>query len=139
MRDVRVGCAGPSQLSPAATAPATRSAPPGPNMTAGLGIVASANARSARSPTSRTVTATIPYQLFTHCGVHEALVGKAYYIASPVLADASGNPPPGWPNPYDSGTMTTFSDGTADFSDNDGHRAHFVIRKQATSFLGMCA
>lgn len=80
-----------------------------------------------------------PYDLLTHCGVTEAQIDNNYYVASPVLDDGNGNPPPGWGNPYDSGTITINADGTADFSDSAGHRAHFVLRPGATTRLQGCA
>lgn len=94
---------------------------------------------AATSPASQDVGATIPYNLLTHCGVREALIDNHYYEASPVLDDGNGNPPTGWDNPYDSGTMTINADETADFRDTAGHRAHFVLRPGATTWLQGCA
>ena len=89
--------------------------------------------------TSLAVRSSAPYDLYTHCGIREALIDSRYYLASPVLADGSGNPPAGWGNPYDSGTMTVNPDKTADFHDAAGHRAHFVLRPRATTWLQLCA
>src|ERR1039457_770589 len=47
-----------------------------------------------------------PYQLSTHCGIDEARIGNRYYEAVHPLSDGQGNPPAGWGNPYQQGTMT---------------------------------
>ncbi len=44
-----------------------------------------------------------PYQLYTHCGINEARIGNRYFEAVHPLSDGSGNPPPGWGNPYQQG------------------------------------
>ena len=84
-------------------------------------------------------TGTIPYDLLTHCGIREALIQERYYVARPALDDGNGNPPKGWDNPYDSGTMAINADHTADFLDAAGNRAHFVLRPAATTWLYSCA
>ncbi len=94
---------------------------------------------AATSSAAREVGATIPYDLYTHCGIREALIDKNYYVASPVLDDGNGNPPKGWGNPDNSGTMTVNADKTADFHDAAGHRAHFVLRPGAATWLQICS
>lgn len=91
------------------------------------------------SPAARNVGATNPYDLYTHCGIREARIGNDYYVASPILDDGQGNPPAGWGNPSASGTMTINPDNTADFRDTAGHRAHFVLRPGATTWLQICS
>lgn len=125
-----------SYLNGGTTAPEmTRSAPattnaPGPSPASGAAAISSA---------ASDVGAAKPFDLLTHCGVREALIKNAYYVASPVLDDGNGNPPPGWSNPYDSGTITINADKTADFEDSAGHQAHFVLRPGATTWLRTCA
>jgi len=62
---------------------------------------------------SRTAAATAgsarPYLLYTHCGIDEARVGNRYYEAVHPLSDGHGDPPAGWGNPYQRGTMTLLS------------------------------
>jgi hypothetical protein len=73
--------------------------------------------------------------LYTHCGVAEAKIGSNYYAASPVLDDGNGNPPTGWGNPGQIGTMTVYGNGTAHFSAPGGLEAEFHLRSGATAFV----
>jgi hypothetical protein len=43
--------------------------------------------------------------LYTHCGVIAAYFDGRLWRAAPKLSDGSGNPPRGWDNPYQRGTM----------------------------------
>ena len=83
------------------------------------------------SPTAAAATTTapkpVPYDLYTHCGIDYAQVGNRYYKATPPLSDGSGNPPPGWGNPYQAGTLTVISPTQAVFTDNAGHRVVFTL------------
>jgi hypothetical protein len=83
------------------------------------------------SPTAAAATTTapkpVPYDLYTHCGIDYTRVGNRYYVATPPLSDGSGNPPPGWGNPYQPGTMTVISPTQAVFTDNAGHRVVFTL------------
>lgn len=45
------------------------------------------------------------YVLRTHCGIHDAYFDGRLWRARPRLSDGSGNPPPGWTNPEQLGTM----------------------------------
>ncbi len=80
----------------------------------------------------------VPFNLFTHCGVREALVDGTYFLADEILDDGNGNPPAGWDNPYQAGTMTV-SGSTAVFRDDAGHAVTFHSRPGATGFLNMCS
>ena len=66
------------------------------------------------------------YRLYTHCGVLSASINNQTFYADPPLSDGSGNPPKGWGNPYDDGTMTLKSATSAEFRDDAGHSAHFT-------------
>jgi hypothetical protein len=83
------------------------------------------------SPTTAAARTTapkpVPYDLYTHCGIDYAQVGNRYYVATPPLSDGSGNPPPGWGNPYQPGTMTVISPTQAVFTDKAGHRVVFTL------------
>jgi hypothetical protein len=83
------------------------------------------------SPTTAAARTTAPkpisYDLYTHCGIDYAQVGNRYYKATPPLSDGSGNPPPGWGNPYQSGIMTVISPTQAVFTDKAGHRVVFTL------------
>jgi hypothetical protein len=79
-----------------------------------------------------------PYRLYTHCGIDEARIGSRYYQAVHPLSDGQGNPPAGWGNPYQQGTMTLLSPSKAVFRDHAGHHVQFRLRPGATSFKRLC-
>ena len=69
---------------------------------------------------------TYPYALYTHCGVRAAFLDGQRWIADPVLSDRGNvNPPPGWGNPLDRGTIEMVTDGLARFTSNAGLVAEF--------------
>src|SRR5262245_30049965 len=79
-----------------------------------------------------------PYQLLTHCGIDEARVGGRYFEALHPLSDGQGNPPTGWGNPFQRGTITLLSSTEALFRDHAGHRVLFRLRPGATAFKHLC-
>jgi hypothetical protein len=80
-----------------------------------------------------------PYQLYTHCGIDEARIGNRYYEAVHPLSDGQGNPPAGWGNPYQPGTMTLRPPAAAVFRDDAGHQVQFRLRPGATAFKHLCS
>jgi hypothetical protein len=98
-------------------------------LAAGLLAGCASAASPAAAPAARTTTTPkpVPYNLYTHCGIDYAQVGNRYYEATPPLSDGSGNPPPGWGNPYQPGTMTVISATQAVFTDKAGHRVVFTL------------
>jgi hypothetical protein len=80
-----------------------------------------------------------PYQLYTHCGIDEARIGNRYFEAVHPLSDGQGNPPAGWGNPYQPGTMTLISPAEAVFRDSAGHQVQFRLRPGATAFKHLCS
>ena len=80
-----------------------------------------------------------PYQLSTHCGIDEARIGNRYYEAVHPLSDGQGNPPAGWGNPYQQGTMTLRPPAAAVFRDDAGHQVQFRLRSGATAFKHVCS
>jgi hypothetical protein len=96
-----------------------------------------AAAGASADPSAEPTLVLTDYELYTHCGVREAKVGDDFYLASPELG-ASGNPPSGWGNPSQVGTMTVYADGTARFSAAGGLEAAFVIRPGATEWISIC-
>jgi hypothetical protein len=103
-------------------------------LAAGLLAGCTSAASPAAAPAARTTAAArttppkaVPYNLYTHCGIDYAQVGNRYYEATPPLSDGSGNPPPGWGNPYQPGTMTVISPTQAVFTDKAGHRVVFTL------------
>ena len=97
-------------------------------LAAGLLAGCASAASPAAAPAARTTTPKpVPYNLYTHCGIDYAQVGNRYYEATPPLSDGSGNPPPGWGNPYQPGTVTVISATQAVFTDTAGHRVVFPL------------
>ncbi len=77
--------------------------------------------------------------LYTHCGIHELQFEDQWYErAGGPLDDGSGNPPPGWDNPEQEGTVTRVDASTLLFSDEAGHREEFVLRDGATGPKQSC-
>ncbi|MFH9237850.1 hypothetical protein ACH4KO_21365 [Streptomyces anulatus] len=94
------------------------------------------NAEAARAtPSGRT----IPFDLYTHCGIDEARIGSTYFEAETPLSDGSGNPPEGWDNPAQHGTMTLKTETEAVFTDNAGHEVKFRARPGASGFKRLCS
>ncbi|MFJ8581342.1 hypothetical protein [Micromonospora sp. NPDC093277] len=83
-------------------------------------------------------SAEVAFDLRTHCGIDEARFEGRYYEAVHPLSDGSGNPPDGWGNPYQSGTMQVVSANEAEFRDGAGHVVLFRLRPQATAFQRLC-
>jgi hypothetical protein len=79
-----------------------------------------------------------PYRLYTHCGIDEAKIGATFYEAVTPLHDGAHNPPAGWGNPYQEGTMTITSATEAVFRDDKGHEVVFRVRPGATKFKQIC-
>ncbi|MER6182004.1 hypothetical protein [Streptomyces sp. NPDC001652] len=81
----------------------------------------------------------IPFDLYTHCGIDEARIGSTYFEAEVPLSDGSGNPPDGWGNPTQRGTMTLKSETEAVFTDHAGHEVRFRARPGASTYKRVCA
>ena len=62
----------------------------------------------------------------------------AFFTADQPLDDGNGNPPAGWDNPYQQGTMS-IEGNKAVFRDDRGHTVTFHERLGATSFLRTCS
>ncbi|HEY4855038.1 MAG TPA: hypothetical protein VII22_29975 [Streptosporangiaceae bacterium] len=110
----------------------------------GSGSVAQVTTPARPSTTAGTIAAAAAgpartYQLYTHCGIDEARIGNRYFEAVKPLSDGQGNPPPGWGNPYQPGTMTLLSPAEAVFRDHAGHQVQFRLRPGATGFKHLCS
>ncbi|MEX5633396.1 hypothetical protein [Parafrankia sp. FMc2] len=79
-----------------------------------------------------------PYRLYTHCGISEARHRESYYELVPPLHDGNVNPPAGWGNPYQLGTLTPVSPTQVVFTDDAGHRVTFTLRLGATTWKQLC-
>jgi hypothetical protein len=62
-----------------------------------------------------------PVDLLTHCGIRGLDLGGVWFAADTPLVEEGGNPPPGWGNPDQHGTVTLLSHDTAVFRDDAGH------------------
>ncbi|HJY99764.1 MAG TPA: hypothetical protein VJ305_03530, partial [Streptosporangiaceae bacterium] len=78
-------------------------------------------------PATATASAPVAYTLYTHCGIDEADISSHWYEADHPLSDGNGNPPPGWGNPDQPGTITMLSAITAEFRDSLGHVVRFHL------------
>ena len=80
----------------------------------------------------------VPFDLMTHCGIDELKAdGRYFQRVGGILDDGSHNPPPGWGNPSQHGTLTITGD-VAVFRDKQGHVETFKVRSGATEFLNIC-
>ena len=90
------------------------------------------------TPTPIETSKTMAFDLYTHCGINELKFSNRYFQhVGGALDDGSGNPPRGWGNPYQRGTLTVSGD-LAVFRDDVGHVEKFKVRPGATGFLKMC-
>src|SRR5437588_12010288 len=62
----------------------------------------------------------IRYQLYTHCGIEWARIKGTFWRAQHPVSDGSGNPPAGWGNPFQLGTLTFTNTKTARFTSPAG-------------------
>ena len=112
-------------------------------VTIAAAFVAACSTASPAHPTAHVVAlepaATVPFQLYTHCGIHETMVDSGYYDAVTPLDDGAGNPPVGWGNPYQDGAMARVSTAEVVFTDDLGHRVVFRLRPGARGFRRLCA
>src|ERR1700736_2547407 len=89
---------------------------------------------------SLTVGQSVPYSLYTHCGVLSLNANSHVYYAQPPLGDGSGNPPGGWANPYDAGTLAMVDAHRMEFHDSAGNKATFTDAPAgATPITPMCS
>lgn len=61
-----------------------------------------------------------PYRLYTHCGIEWARIRGTFWRAARPLSDGNGNPPGGWGNPFEDGSLTFTSRATAKFNSPAG-------------------
>ncbi len=71
-------------------------------------VVLIAGCGAQASPSTPTATHAClgrPYWLYTHCGIKWAKIAGTFWRATRALSDGNGNPPAGWDNPYQHGTL----------------------------------
>ena len=64
------------------------------------------------------------HKLYTHCGIRYADFDGRKWLADPILGDS--NPPPGWGNPSDPGTMELITNDRALFLSHSEEPAFFI-------------
>jgi hypothetical protein len=108
---------------------------------AGLLVLAGCGAAAGATPAGRSPgdASRVPYSLYTHCGIDYARINGHWYKASRPLSDGSGNPPSGWDNPYQQGTIQVISRVAAKFRDTAGHRVWFVLLPGVTRPPRICS
>jgi hypothetical protein len=106
-------------LGAGGTAGSDRAASPSPDSTSTMPADGPSAVASAAGPSA--LDAGRPFDLYTHCGVLGADVGGVWFAAEPPLTDGAGNPPAGWANPEQPGTLTMVSPTEAVFRDDAGH------------------
>jgi len=79
------------------------------------------------NPATAAANASVSYTLYTHCGIRFAKIGGRWFEADRPLSDGSGNPPPGWGNPSQPGSITMLSASVAEFRDSLGHVVRFHL------------
>jgi hypothetical protein len=84
----------------------------------GAGIVqhSSLRIRATHEPTASANA----YRLYTHCGIEWAMIKGTFWRAQHPLSDGNGNPPAGWGNPFQPGTLTFTNPNTARFTSTAG-------------------
>lgn len=85
------------------------------------------NRKDAEPPCGRGAQRGVAYAftLWTHCGITHALFDGRFWLAEPPLDDGSHNPPRGWDNPAQQGSMRLLSPQSAEFRAGAGLVARF--------------
>jgi len=78
------------------------------------------------------------FSLLTHCGINGAMIDGRWWTASPQLNDGNGNPPAGWDNPSQIGTLHFTSDDTVTF-DAGNSRTVTLHRTTSTDYPFICS
>jgi hypothetical protein len=61
-----------------------------------------------------------PYRLYTHCGIEWAKINGTFWRATRPLSDGNRNPPAGWGNPFQDGSLDLVSRSSARFTSPAG-------------------
>lgn len=81
----------------------------------------------------------VAFDLYTHCGINDLTAyGKYFKHVGGLLSDGSGNPPDGWGNPYQRGTLSVSGD-IAVFRDKLGHVERFKAEKAPDMSVARCS
>ncbi len=93
-------------------------------------------------PDLQAAEATLPpdqaFQLYTHCGVNGAMLDGRWWAVTPALTDGSANPPAGWGNPFQLGTMHFVDHDTVVFTGDDAALTATLHRTAGADFPVLC-
>jgi hypothetical protein len=78
------------------------------------------------------------FDIYTHCGINGALIEGRWWEADPPLDDGNGNPPAGWDNPYQHGTLAAVDETTLLFTADSGMTAR-LRRTNDTDYPFICS
>lgn len=81
---------------------------------------------------------TYQYRLSTHCGIEWARIDGAWWRTAP-LSDGHGNPPPGWDQFTQPGTLTILDMETAQFTGTNGQELTFRRAQGSENLPRGCA
>lgn len=82
---------------------------------------------------------TVTFDLYTHCGINDLMAyGRYFTHVGGSLGDGAGNPPDGWGNPYQHGTLSVSGD-IAVFRDKLGHVERFKVGKRPDGSMATCS
>jgi hypothetical protein len=91
-------------------------------------------------PAASPSAAAQPFQLYTRCGVTFAQFAGQTWYADPPLSDGQGNPPPGFGNPTDRGSIRQVSAHELQYVSSGGKTVKFVDHLPAgASPPGLCS
>jgi hypothetical protein len=76
-----------------------------------------------------------PYRLYTHCGIEWTNIDGSFWQADHPLSDGSGNPPAGWGNPFQQGTLRLVNGTTAIFKSSEGSVTFHRTARTSPPFL----
>ena len=96
-----------------------------------LSGTAAAPAEGFSLPPSLAPGVAYPVDLSTHCGVRGIDIGGVWFAAEPPLVAEGGNPPAGWDDPDQPGTLTLLSGTEAVFADDAGHQVRLRADESA--------
>jgi len=85
------------------------------SVAAAVAVVGCGSQTSSSTGITTRAAAGRPYQLYTHCGIEWAKIDGTFWRAKHPLPDGSRNPPAGWGNPFQDGTLVFISPTRARF------------------------
>ncbi|MGZ4701341.1 MAG: hypothetical protein ACXV98_09025 [Ilumatobacteraceae bacterium] len=135
------GCGNSVAVSQGATTSAGSTAPIAVNS------LTPVDAQRDRLPAAATVPAggAADFELYTHCGINGIMIAGRWWQADPPLNDGQGNPPTGWGNPYQPGTLRLVDQETVVFSAHQLPAAAALLpsvtfhRTASTDYPNLCS